>query len=138
MGSVDSLAKCSTVEACVEVLGLPGSKADRIVAFENELSMQAFHAGVLERVKARPLTPEESEMLARVFQDIDKNKDGTVGREELRKFFVDHGNFIRKDDLEKLMGIGDKDCNGDLNLKEFKEIAQKVLECQHHENKLIR
>merc|ERR1711879_26684 len=125
------VASCSVSKPCecLEIFQLSGvhSRADSIAATNHDLGEAKINLKVLNRMREVPLTKEQSANLEHIFKDIDRNHNETIHTDEMKKYFSAHYNLIRPDELDELMTMADKDNSGELDVKEFKRVAQKIL-----------
>lgn len=64
------------------------------------------------------------EQIARVFEQIDYNRSGTIEIDELNLMFAYYGIEVSRHELVQLFNLVDKDCSGGLDIEEFKSFAQ--------------
>ena len=63
------------------------------------------------------------EQIKRVFNQIDFNKSGAIELDEFSLLFAQQGINMSRHDLIQLFNIVDKDCSGDVSIKEFRDFA---------------
>jgi len=58
-------------------------------------------------------------MMRGCFREFDHNGDGTIDRQELDQVFKSLGKTFSQDELDRMIGLADKDKSGTLDYEEF-------------------
>jgi len=62
-----------------------------------------------------------------MFTQIDKDRSGTITKNEIRKFFIDNEVNLHNNELNELILNMDKDGDNNISVKEFKDIMREEL-----------
>lgn len=102
--------------------GYAGSDSDIKALFgaadmsgDNQVSLQEF----LEAMGAAPPTHHKEARLRQCFREFDKDGSGEIDRQELKQVFAEMGKSFSDEELERMIGLADKDASGTMNYEEF-------------------
>lgn len=119
---------CRELSRCMEKLGQPLSKAEckELIASadKDEDNCMSFYEFVIMVKSEKKDLGEDDQSLREAFNLFDKNGDGSIDKEELRKVLETmEGENPTEDELDELFREADLNNNGRISFEEFQSIV---------------
>uniref|UniRef100_A0A5S6Q981 glycerol-3-phosphate dehydrogenase n=1 Tax=Trichuris muris TaxID=70415 RepID=A0A5S6Q981_TRIMR len=113
----------------VELMGeeLHWNKEEKKRQMASAIEFLQFQMGANARQKAYAeaplmLTQEERENAVKCFNEVDKDKNGGISVNDLRRYFEERGEKINENELHRLLDEVDLNKNGEIDLCEFLQV----------------
>ncbi|KAK4474507.1 hypothetical protein MN116_001655 [Schistosoma mekongi] len=111
----------SEIIKCLERFGFEKNKAEEVIKLydenkDNKISKEEFMRATNKKLRQCDVS---CAALRKVFREMDRNKNGTISKDELKVFMKRDCNFIFPSQVEHWVNEYDKNRDGSLNYEEF-------------------
>uniref|UniRef100_A0A5K4F4R6 16 kDa calcium-binding protein n=1 Tax=Schistosoma mansoni TaxID=6183 RepID=A0A5K4F4R6_SCHMA len=125
----DGFLSRAEIIGCLERFGFDKRKAEEVIKLYDEdkdgkISKNEFMKATNKKLSQ---TDVSCAALRKIFREMDKNKDRTISKQELKNYMKSDCNFIFPIQVDQWVDKYDKNKDGRLNYEEFIEFVSQYL-----------